>query len=178
MHKRLQRARDVAVVDEEIFFNIERRVAAFQITGAIVFDAMSQDKILRACWRANRISLDELHLLKCAIERCPFWKITRDRESSQVVETDEHSLPLRWKHLSRFSGVQTHSKKRRGMGQYWIAMGAHIRGRRQHQHVRSHAYLLETLTVRRNQVRRSRNNPKTGHFQSSHLKRSIAGLHD
>src|SRR6185369_16053019 len=175
MHKRLQRARDVAVVDEEIFFNIERRVAAFQITGAIVFDAMSQDKILRACWRANRISLDELHLLKCAIERCRFWKITRDRESSQVVETDEHSLPLRWKHLSCFLRIQAHTKKRRSMGQDGIAIRAHVLGSRQHQHIRSHSDLLETLSVSRNQVCRGRNNPEISHFQSSYLKRPIAG---
>ena len=90
MHQRLQRSCDIAVVDKEILFDIERRVAAFEITGTIIFNAMPQDQILRAGGSTNRIGLHEAHALQGAIECCRFREIPRDRESPQVVDSDRH----------------------------------------------------------------------------------------
>src|SRR5688500_5081237 len=69
MHQRLYRPRDVAVVDEKIFFDIECCVATFEIGGVIVFDAVPEDQILRSRRSANRICLHEAHGLESAIQR-------------------------------------------------------------------------------------------------------------
>src|SRR5437868_3230006 len=64
MHEPLHLPRHKAVVDEEIFFDAELSVAAFQITSAIIFDAMAQDEVLRARGSANWISLHKTELVE------------------------------------------------------------------------------------------------------------------
>ena len=64
MHQRLQSPRDVAVVDEEVFLDVECCVTAFEIPGAIVFDAVPQNQVLRSCGRADRVSLKKTKPLK------------------------------------------------------------------------------------------------------------------
>ena len=91
VHERLQRASDVAVVDEEVLFDVERGVATFKIAGVIVCDAMSQDQILCACRGANGIGLHETHLLERAIECGRFGKVPRDSVTAQVVQSDRQS---------------------------------------------------------------------------------------
>ena len=88
-----KRARDVAVVNEKVFFDVECCVAAFEISGAIVFDTMPQDQILCACRRTNRIGLHETQLLQGAIECGGFGKVSRDSKASQVIESDRIGLP-------------------------------------------------------------------------------------
>lgn len=91
MHQCLKRSCDVTVVDEEVFFDIKCRVAAFEIAGAIVSDAMPEDQILCACRGANRIGLHEAYLLKRTVECCRPEEVPRDGESSQVVDSDRHA---------------------------------------------------------------------------------------
>src|SRR5215211_313188 len=57
VHQRLQRPRNVTVVDEEVLFDIKSLVAAFKIAGMIIIDPVAQDQILRACRGTNRIRL-------------------------------------------------------------------------------------------------------------------------
>src|SRR5882672_7377287 len=59
MHQRMYRTRHETVVDKEIFLDAEFRVAAFEIAGAVILDAMPQYQVLSARRRANRISLHE-----------------------------------------------------------------------------------------------------------------------
>src|SRR6185503_18736974 len=63
MHQRLQRPRDISVVNEEVFFDIELRVTSFQITSTIVFNTMTQRQILCTRGSTNRISLHKPHPL-------------------------------------------------------------------------------------------------------------------
>src|SRR5215217_707385 len=90
MHEGLEGSGNVAVIDEEIFFDVERRVAAFEITGAIVIDAVTEDQILCPCGSANRIGLHKAHALQGAIECCWLREVASDGESSQVVDRDRH----------------------------------------------------------------------------------------
>ena len=55
--------RDEPVVDEKILVHVERRVAAFEIAGPIVGDAMAQRQILCARRSPDGISLDEAELV-------------------------------------------------------------------------------------------------------------------
>src|ERR1700690_3099437 len=64
MHECLHLARDKTVVDEEIFFDVGLRVASFQVAGAIAFDPVTQDEVLRPRGSANRIRLYETHLVQ------------------------------------------------------------------------------------------------------------------
>src|SRR6185436_12550412 len=90
MHQRLQRARDVTVVDEEILFEIERCVKSFKITRPVILHAMPQNQILRACGGTNRIGLHKPHPLQGILERCWFREVSRDCKASQIVEIDWH----------------------------------------------------------------------------------------
>ena len=88
MHQRVQRSCDVAVVNEKIFLNVEFWVETFKIAGMIVFDPMSQDQILRARRRPDRIRLHETQALQGLIERGRFGKfratVKRRRSSREI----------------------------------------------------------------------------------------------
>ena len=94
MHQRLQRAGDEAVVDEDVFVNVEALVATFEIAGAIARDAVAERQILSPGWRANRIRLDKRERIECALERGRRKQTARDGESAQFVEghADERYL--------------------------------------------------------------------------------------
>ena len=92
MHERLQLAGYEAVIDEEIFFDTELRVAAFQIAGTIIFDAMPQDQVLRAGWGADGIGLHEAEFFERTFERDRREQAARDGKSAQVVEGDRHRV--------------------------------------------------------------------------------------
>ena len=52
-------ARHEAVVDEGVFLDAERRVAAFEVAGAVALDAVAQRQVLRARRGADRVGLHE-----------------------------------------------------------------------------------------------------------------------
>ena len=68
MHEHLDRPRQKAVIDEEVLFDLELRITALQIAGAIAAHAVPQDQILSTSWRANRIRLNEPKLANGAGE--------------------------------------------------------------------------------------------------------------
>src|SRR5688572_26950031 len=86
MHQRLYRPRDITVVDEKVFFDIECCVATFEIACMIVFDAVPEHQVLGSRRSTNRICLHEAHGLESAIQRRWFWKVSRDSKSPQFVE--------------------------------------------------------------------------------------------
>src|SRR6185295_4786000 len=86
MHQRLYRARDEAVVDEEVFLDIERGVSAFQIAGPVILDAMSERQVLRARRRADRVGLYEAERPQRTRQRRRREKAAGDGEPSQIGE--------------------------------------------------------------------------------------------
>src|SRR5713101_7850295 len=90
MHQRMYRASHEAVVDEEIFLDAELRVAAFEIAGAIILDAMAQYQVLSAGWRANRIGLHKAEPVQRAFQRGGREEALRDGQTAQIVESDRH----------------------------------------------------------------------------------------
>ena len=88
MHQRVYLARHEAVVDEEVFLDAELGVAAFEVAGAVILDAMAQDEILGASGRANRIGLDEAELVKRTLQRGRREEALRDGKAAEVVESD------------------------------------------------------------------------------------------
>ena len=89
MHQCLDGARHEAVGDEEILLDAERRVAAFEVAGMVVVDAMAQREILRACRRPDRIRLHESKPVEGAFERGGREKTAGDSEAAQVGEGDQ-----------------------------------------------------------------------------------------
>jgi hypothetical protein len=79
MHQALRGARQNAVVDEEVLFDGQARVVRFQVARTVVGDAMAQREVLRPCWRADRIDLDEAELGDGARQGCRLEQATGDR---------------------------------------------------------------------------------------------------
>lgn len=71
-----------------IFLDAERRVAAFQVAGAVVLDAMPQRQILSARGRADRIGLYETELFQRSFERGGTEQTAGDGETAELVEGD------------------------------------------------------------------------------------------
>jgi hypothetical protein len=51
VHQRVHRARQEAVVDEEVLLHRQPRIAALEIPRAVAGDAVPQSQVLRARWR-------------------------------------------------------------------------------------------------------------------------------
>ena len=92
VHQRLHRAGDEAVVDEDVFVNVEARVATFEIAGAIARHAVTKREILRAGRRADRVRLDEAEHVECALQRGRRKRLRATANRAQVVKG--HSGPL------------------------------------------------------------------------------------
>ncbi len=56
------------MIDEEVLFDLELRIATLQIAGAIAAHAVPQDQVLSTGWRANWICLHEPELANGAGE--------------------------------------------------------------------------------------------------------------
>ena len=85
MHECLKRSRHESVIDEEIFFDAQAGVAPLEVAGAIVFDAMAKDQILRPGGRADGICLHELHAVDGALERDRREEAVSHRLAAEVV---------------------------------------------------------------------------------------------
>jgi hypothetical protein len=86
MHQREMPSRQEAVVDEGVFLDLQLRVAALEVAGAVAGDAVAQDQVLRARRRADRVGLDEAELVDRATERRRLEQRSRDGVAAQVVE--------------------------------------------------------------------------------------------
>ena len=69
MHQRVQRPRDEAVVDEDVFLDVERSVAPLEIARSIPADAMPQREVLRPGRRTYRVGLYESQPIERALQR-------------------------------------------------------------------------------------------------------------
>ena len=92
MHQGLHGAGHEAVVDEEVFVNIEVGILSFQIAGAIAGHAMAQREVLRPGRRADRIGLHEAERIERALQRGGREKAASDGRAPQVIEG--HEVPL------------------------------------------------------------------------------------
>jgi hypothetical protein len=61
MHERLNLCGHETVVDEKIFVDAELGVATFEIACPVTFHAVTQNQILGACGRADRVGLYKSH---------------------------------------------------------------------------------------------------------------------
>src|SRR5262245_51475569 len=86
VHQCLQRAGDESIVHEEILMNVEPAVEAFEITCAVIGDAMAQGEILRAGGRTDRIGLHEGQRIEGALKCGGGKEAARDSKSAQLVE--------------------------------------------------------------------------------------------
>src|SRR5207247_1162591 len=68
----------------------ELHVAALEVAGTVVLDAMAQHQVLRARGRADRIGLHEAQSVEGAFERGGREETAGDGKTSQLVESDPH----------------------------------------------------------------------------------------
>ena len=91
MHERVRRARQEAVIDEEIFFDEQARIAPLKIAGAVVAHAVAQDQILRAGGRADRVGLHKAQTIDRARQRDRCKERARHRIAAQVGKRDRRA---------------------------------------------------------------------------------------
>ncbi len=86
VHQRMVRAWQEAVVDERVFFDVERRVLRLEIACAVAGDAMPERQVLRARRRADRIGLHESEPLDRAAQVARREQRTGDGVAAKIVE--------------------------------------------------------------------------------------------
>jgi len=86
MHQRMVRARQEAVVDERVFFDVERRILRLEIAGAVAGDTMPERQVLRARRCANRIGLHEAQPLDRAAQVARREQRTGNGVPAKIVE--------------------------------------------------------------------------------------------
>ena len=91
VHQRRGRARQEAVVDEEVLLHRQPRVAALQLAGTVVAHAVAQDQVLRARRRAQRVGLHEAQALQRLWQRAGREQRAGHGVAAQVVESDRHA---------------------------------------------------------------------------------------
>jgi len=107
VHQRLQGPGYEAVVDEEVFFDAEFRVAALEVAGAVVLDAMAEHQVLSASGRADRVGLNEGQFMQGAFQRSRREETLGDGEAAQVVESERHAELTEYRLLPRRGGLIT-----------------------------------------------------------------------
>src|SRR6266487_6225535 len=88
MHQCLDGPGDEAVGDEEVLFDVDHRIAAFEVAGTVVLDAMAQREVLRARRRPDWIGLHEAQPVEGALERRGREEAPGDGETPQIGERD------------------------------------------------------------------------------------------
>ena len=86
MHQPVEGPGDEAVRNEEVFLDIEARVAALQVAGAVAPDPMTQRQVLRSRRSPDRVGLHEPQSLQGAAERGRREQAAPDGEPAQIVE--------------------------------------------------------------------------------------------
>src|SRR5579872_2609761 len=92
MHQREDLTRHEAVVDEEVFLDAERSIAALEIAGSVVLHAMPQREILGPRRRPDRIGLHETQPFDGAFQRRRPEETGRDRIAAKIGEGHYGSL--------------------------------------------------------------------------------------
>jgi hypothetical protein len=80
-------ARHEAIVHEEGFFDCQARVATLQLAGAIVLNAVREDKVLGASGREHRVSQHRAQARKGPRQAGGFEKTARNRVATKLPET-------------------------------------------------------------------------------------------
>ena len=88
MHERVSGAWNEAVVDEEILLDVQRGVAAIEVSCTITGDAMAQREVLRTCRRADRIGLHEAETLDRGLQADRREETAHDRVAAKFGEGD------------------------------------------------------------------------------------------
>jgi hypothetical protein len=88
MHQRLQRPRDVAIVDKDILRDVERDVAALQVTSLVIFHSLAKNEILRASRRPNRIGLHKAHAVQRPWQRRWAKEVAGNGNPAQLIDCD------------------------------------------------------------------------------------------
>ena len=90
-------ARHETVIDEEGLFNREARVAALQLAGAIVCDALREDEVLRAGGRAHRVGLEKPEARNGPLQADRLEQAARDRVASNLLKTEMADRGYAWR---------------------------------------------------------------------------------
>jgi len=67
MHQRLYRTGHEAVIDEEVLLDAELRVAAVQVVGTVILDAMAQHQVLSSRRSADGVGLHKAQPVEGAL---------------------------------------------------------------------------------------------------------------
>ena len=94
MHQCLVRARQEAVVDEEILFQRQARIAPLQLTGPVADHAMAQGQVLRTRRGADRVRLHETEFFYRTHQRGRLEQRTRNGVTAQVVQGQWHAAMI------------------------------------------------------------------------------------
>src|ERR1700734_587924 len=87
MHQGHGLARQETVVEEEGLFDCQARVAALQIAGAIVLNALREDQILGTSGRPHRVGLDKAQARNGPRQAGGLEKAALDRVAAKLQET-------------------------------------------------------------------------------------------
>ena len=90
MHQGQVLARQETVVDQAVLIDRQARVAAFQIAGAVVLDAVAQRQVLRPRRGADRIGLHEAQAADRRRQRGRGEQAAGDGVAAQVFEAGVH----------------------------------------------------------------------------------------
>src|SRR6476660_3217568 len=91
MYQRLKCLRHKPVHDEEVFLDLELRIQPFEVSGVIIFYAMTQYEVLGTRRRTDRIGLDKTHPIEGAFQCSRLEKTTGDGIPPQMIQRDRHS---------------------------------------------------------------------------------------
>src|ERR1700722_10668252 len=91
MHQLVMLPRQVSIVDEEVLFQRQFRIAPLQVARPIPRHAMAQSQVLSAGWGADGICLHESKLVYCTLKGGRLEQRARDRIASQMVQCQRHA---------------------------------------------------------------------------------------
>src|SRR5258708_6027665 len=94
MHQRLYGSRKETVHDKEILFDAESWVQAFEITGMIILNAMTEYQVLSASGRTDRISLNKAESVESTFQCRGLEKTAGDRKATQIVQGNQHDSKM------------------------------------------------------------------------------------
>jgi hypothetical protein len=86
VHQGVHHARDEAIVHEDIFVDVETRIVALEVAGAVAGHAMTQRQVLRARRSPDGVGLHKAECVERALQRGRREQGAHDRSAPQVVE--------------------------------------------------------------------------------------------
>src|SRR5882724_10211189 len=90
-------ARQETIVNEESLFDRQARIAALQLAGAIVFNAVREDQILGASGRPHRVGLDKPQARNGPPQASGLEKAAHNHVAAKVLETGGFETAHAWR---------------------------------------------------------------------------------